>query len=547
MPSSSSHSEPKLIELLFKADKELDQAFQENRVESIIHCIQQMIRDEFSLNTKCEFIDETLEKRLQVEIENRVLAKGGKVPADKFSNFIVLENGKNECIGKVWFASEFSSLSPVERRVCEHLIELMSRKLSQWKSTIHVQSELENLRGAKYALDEKIQQLELLYDFERSFAENLEVENFLLKISERLKNLAQASGVIIMYRKEKETSINFLSHKQNTFINLSDKAKFFAQSFDIKIKSGFRSKELSQIVGTEVNNHVGVPFHFLETADGGSREVWGRVELINHPASFDDQDLGFLNIVAEKVSAAISRDSFMKHQASSQRLATIGQLSSTIVHDFKNPMTSIRGFAELLKLNGESMTLAQKEKIYGIIMNQVDRCTNMIEELLSFARGNKSYSFEECDINGFLEEIVDLIQLETDKQNIVLETNFDFDGNANIDRDKMMRVILNLTNNAIEILDKGQKLRITSQEKPDGELEIAVEDTGPGVPPELKSSLFNAFVTEGKETGTGLGLHISKEIVEAHKGQLFLDESYKGGARFIISLPIHSDSAIQAS
>ena len=111
-----------------------------------------------------------------------------------------------------------------------------------------------------------------------------------------------------------------------------------------------------------MNNHVGVPFHFLETADGGSREVWGRVELINHPASFDDQDLGFLNIVAEKVSAAISRDSFMKHQASSQRLATIGQLSSTIVHDFKNPMTSIRGFAELLKLNGESMNLAQKRK-----------------------------------------------------------------------------------------------------------------------------------------------------------------------------------------
>ena len=180
-------------------------------------------------------------------------------------------------------------------------------------------------------------------------------------------------------------------------------------------------------------------------------------------------------------------------------------------------------------------------------MNQVDRCTNMIEELLSFARGNKSYSFEECDINGFLEEIVDLIQLETDKQNIVLETNFDFEGNANIDRDKMMRVILNLTNNAIEILDKGQKLRITSQEKPDGELEIAVEDDWSRVPPELKSSLFNAFVTEGKETGTGLGLHISKEIVEAHKGQLFLDESYKGGARFIISLPIHSDSAIQAS
>ena len=100
-----------------------------------------------------------------------------------------------------------------------------------------------------------------------------------------------------------------------------------------------------------------------------------------------------------------------------------------------------------------------------------------------------------------------------------------------------MRVVFNLSNNAIEFLKAGEKLVLETSIDDQDMVSIIVKDTGPGVPIELQDTLFEAFVTHGKKKGTGLGLHISKEIVEGHGGKIELDKTYKDGAKFVIKLP----------
>lgn len=386
--------------------------------------------------------------------------------------------------------------------------------------------------------NEKLKQLQILYEFEKSFSENLDADIFLLDISKRLRQLTKAQAVLIVCCLEKDNpSLRLLSFERDDFTQVLNISKKFANKFIVKVKSGFRRQELEEVLDLNVRNHVGVPFHFTEMKGKKKEDIWGRVELINHPIGFNDSDLGFLNIVAEKVSASISRDNMLKQKVAAERLAIIGQLSSTIVHDFKNPMTSIRGFAELIKINGENMDKLQREKIASIIMSQVDRCTTMIEELLLFAKGDKKLHFECHNLESFLQEIAELLSVENEKRNIKIKYDFAFKGDVLIDKDRMMRVILNLTKNALEILEEGDELILSSCHGQNGNIELWITDTGPGVPQSLKLNLFEAFVTQGKETGTGLGLHIAKEIVEAHDGTLSLDEDYHDGARFIVSIP----------
>ncbi|SMF07625.1 GAF domain-containing protein [Pseudobacteriovorax antillogorgiicola] len=393
---------------------------------------------------------------------------------------------------------------------------------------------IRDLKVTKISLEVKMKQLEVVYDLEKVLAETMDFQAFLHSVGTILCRFLRTSAVMVIFQENDEAPVKYLfnENKLSQFDCVAE-----TKGIGLRIKSGFTVDMLQKELDLVISNHLGVPFHAVDMhSDEIKSDIWGRVEVLNHPKGFDDHDLSFLNIVAEKVSSAISRFKLLESREKSQRLATIGQLSSTIVHDFRNPMTSIRGFAELIKISGDSMDAKQRDKLCTIIMNQVDRCTNMIEELLSFARGDKKYSLQVYDSETFIDEIIEILTVETEKTGIGLEKIVDYHGDVYIDKDKMMRVIFNLTNNALDILEKGEKLIIGMTLKGD-DIEISVSDTGPGVPKDLQESLFDAFVTQGKATGTGLGLHISKEIVEAHKGSIVLDRSYKKGARFVITLP----------
>ena len=233
----------------------------------------------------------------------------------------------------------------------------------------------------------------------------------------------------------------------------------------------------------------------------------------------------------------IQESEFQENRRKIDRLASIGELAATILHDFKNPMGAIRGFAEIIMSN-HSLSLEKRDRYSQIIISQVDRCVNMVEELLQFARGDKTLEYRRIDIKDLIDEIALLLKVETDRLEITLEISVSYDGTICIDKEKIIRAIFNLTNNALEMLEKGDRLSINVRENTEHLIEIRIRDTGPGIPESIRHNLFDAFITKGKKKGTGLGLYIAKEIIACHEGKLVVEDlpGDEKGSCFVMTL-----------
>jgi signal transduction histidine kinase len=220
----------------------------------------------------------------------------------------------------------------------------------------------------------------------------------------------------------------------------------------------------------------------------------------------------------------------------SERLAALGQLVAEVSHEIKNPLVMIGGYArQLLRsaLDPKSQSKLQ------IITDEVQRLENLIGELRDLYRP-KTLNLEIIDMAGLLKEVQELIREEARNKQIqvVLEAP---PGPVMVegDKNKLKQVILNLSRNGMEAMDQGGKLTIRAQRLED-QVEITVSDEGPGIPePELEK-IFVPFYTTKKQ-GTGLGLSVSKRIIEEHQGCSFsLASGRDKGAVAKITMPISS-------
>ncbi len=290
--------------------------------------------------------------------------------------------------------------------------------------------------------------------------------------------------------------------------------------------------QLASDLEVRLDNVLAIPLSKAVGKDKGARGVF---EAFNKPGGFHEEDLAFLQIISAQIFSLIMRRQLIDEKERSKSLAAIGQLASTIIHDLKNPISAIIGCSELLS-EREKMSDVQFDRLATIIRNQANRCITMVEELLSVARGEKRFRFEVLPLNEVLDEIVMMLETETARRKVELKTAFGYLGKVRIDRAKLMRVIFNLTNNALEILKEGGVITIETRALDAVWMEIVITDDGPGIPTELRKQLFTPFATFGKAKGTGLGLYISREIIRDHGGVIELDATYRGGARFCIKL-----------
>lgn len=218
----------------------------------------------------------------------------------------------------------------------------------------------------------------------------------------------------------------------------------------------------------------------------------------------------------------------------SERLAALGKVVAEINHEIKNPLMMIGAFAgQLVRKIKDRQSL---EKL-NIIVKEVGRLEDLLKELRELYLP-RSLTMEEISVIQLLQEVHDLIENDCDTKRISLSVKME--GERVLikgDRSRLKQVLINVVKNAIEAMEGGGELCLESRlcgEK----VEITIADTGPGIPPEDLERIFEAFYTT-KPHGTGLGLGISKSIVEEHPGGSFSVESERGeGTRFKISLPV---------
>lgn len=217
-----------------------------------------------------------------------------------------------------------------------------------------------------------------------------------------------------------------------------------------------------------------------------------------------------------------------------ERLALIGRMASTILHDMKNPMSTIGGYAQLIKLRKH--TQAQLNNYADIISRQVGQFTSMAQDLLTFAQGGDEIQIKSMPANVYFNECCESLDLKFSEREIKFEADIQFEGDIRIDGARFYRVMDNIAVNALDVLEPGGTFKIQTIEVDTG-LRIIIEDNGPGMSEEVKQNAFKEFYTFGKRKGTGLGLAIVKRVVDDHDGVIRIESQLGEGTQFVIDLP----------
>jgi signal transduction histidine kinase len=243
-----------------------------------------------------------------------------------------------------------------------------------------------------------------------------------------------------------------------------------------------------------------------------------------------DGTMYFTGIVTDLTETKAMQERIIR----SERLAALGKVVAEINHEIKNPLMMIGAFAGQLVRKIKDRQSVEK---LNIIVKEVERLEDLLKELRELYLP-RSLIMEEIPVIQLLQEVRDLIENDCGTKRISLSVKIE--GERVLikgDRSRLKQVLINLVKNAIEAMEGGGELSLES--RPRGEkVEITIADTGPGIPPEDLKRIFEAFYTT-KPHGTGLGLGISKSIVEEHPGGSFSVESERGkGTRFKISLPV---------
>jgi signal transduction histidine kinase len=264
---------------------------------------------------------------------------------------------------------------------------------------------------------------------------------------------------------------------------------------------------------------------------------------------YSHEDIELLSTLANQTAIAIENARLYEDLKKSKsyirradRLASLGTLTAGLAHEIRNPLVAIKTFTQLLpeRLEDEEF----RNHFLNIASGEVDRISALVTELLEFARPSEP-KFELENINEILDGMILLISSETKSKHINIAKDYGTDlSPITIDREQMKQVFLNMLLNAIEATPGNGKIVVKTRSfiKPDGEPYIQIEftDNGCGIAPEYLEDIFTPFFTT-KEKGSGLGLSISNQIIQDHKGYIDVESQLNKGTSFFINLPISQD------
>jgi signal transduction histidine kinase len=231
---------------------------------------------------------------------------------------------------------------------------------------------------------------------------------------------------------------------------------------------------------------------------------------------------------------------YIREVLEAERLALVGRFARSIVHDFKNPLHVIGMAAELAERD-PAPTARQTAR--ARICKQVDRLSNMINELLEFTRGSQNAAvLAPTQYRLFVEELLEELRPELGEKQVTIEcANGPPDLKLLLDPTRLTRVFFNLIHNAQDAMSNGGHISLRFQTTP-AEVVTEIEDSGAGIAPEIAARLFEPFATYGKAHGTGLGLSICRRIIEDHRGRIFARNAPGRGAIFAFTLPLPAQS-----
>jgi signal transduction histidine kinase len=268
------------------------------------------------------------------------------------------------------------------------------------------------------------------------------------------------------------------------------------------------------------------------------------------PGIFTDRDLQLVSAVADQLAIALQKadlyedlQTSLQHEkevrtqlVQNERLAVMGRLLASVSHELNNPLQAIQNALFLLK--AEQALSVQGKQDLEIVLSETDRMAAMIQRLRSTYRPTHAEDFSPVQINNIVEDVYALISTHLRHNNI----SFEFYPDPTLPvipglADQIRQVFLNLFMNAVEAMRASGRLSVSTKYlKAEEEVFLSISDNGTGISPSILPNIFDAFITD-KETGTGLGLTISYDIILKHQGRITAENNPENGATFKVWLP----------
>ncbi|MGM1764191.1 ATP-binding protein [Bacillus cereus group sp. BC251] len=261
-----------------------------------------------------------------------------------------------------------------------------------------------------------------------------------------------------------------------------------------------------------------------------------------------DKNYGILNnrIIRDyngEIFRVISVFHYLNTERDAEKFSLAGRIAAGIAHEVRNPLTTVRGYLQFLQ---ENVSPSNKELFKNLLFPELDRANSIITKFLSISK-TREFTREPFPINAFLREYIQqLLASEVFLHNISIDYNFSTELDdilVHIDRHELVQVFLNLFQNAVDAQgEKKLSIQITSY-RLDNFVRITFTDNGTGIPPAIQEYIFDPFFST-KDSGTGLGLSVTKKIIQNHNGTLKMT-SNEDGTTFTISIPILPKTALE--
>ncbi len=429
---------------------------------------------------------------------------------------------------------DFDSLIKTNHIVTLNLLKAISKRLRSTDEIVVTELE-KNLEASKL----QVEKLNLLIDAAKTVNSTLDLDKLLDVILETaIKSISADRGTLYVVDELKSEiwskalrgtevieirlpigkGLSGYVAKTGETINIPDAYSDSRFNPEVDRKSGYRT-----------NNMLCMP---MRNRNG---KIIGVFQMLNKKGGpFTVQDEEFLNALSIHASIAIENARLAQEMVNNERLSAVGRMAGTIIHDIKNPMGTLRVYAQVMKKKSEN---EEAGKLADEMIHQVDRFVNMTQEILDFSRGVSASNIQETDFGEVMEGVLAFIEKDLTKRNIKLERILNFKGKVKVDQDKIVRAFYNIAGNAADAMPTGGTLTVTTEDA-GGMVKVDFKDTGTGMPEEVKRKIFEPFVTYGKKHGTGLGMAIVKKVMDDHKGKIEIETEMGKGTTIRMLFPL---------
>lgn len=412
------------------------------------------------------------------------------------------------------------------------------------------------LKGEREKIDRYIEQLSGLYNITLSFYKIADMEDAYKEICRHVADLVKVRQcILILYDDTKQLFV-----PRTSAYRLDEDAVRILSFSRPKMEELFKFSNGLPIISNDSGNHG----CFEPMISDALREktllvawlqrkgeILGAIRVSDKEGSFSDEDAQLLTILANHMAVARENArlySSLQDQMSelrdtqeqliqSAKLAAIGELASNVAHEINNPLTSIIGFTELIKDEGDVNIIKNR---LDIIEKESMRARDIVRELLHFAR-KRPLQLTALNMNEALKDVIPLVESQARMNHVELVEEYGELPETVGDPNQLKQVFINIINNAIFAMTEGGKLTLSTSLQ--GEyIIIKFKDSGHGIPKDVLRRIFEPFYTTKKDKGTGLGLSISYRIVQEHGGRIDVESSEGQGTTFTIRIPVRTPS-----